>query len=84
MKKLLKLIESVSGKRIAVWGDFLLDRYIYAYAERLSREAPVPILKFERERYDLGGAGNTAKNITSLGGEAYAIGITGKDEKPSA
>ncbi len=64
-----------------MWGDFLLDRYIYAYAERLSREAPVPILKFERERYDLGGAGNTAKNITSLGGEAYAIGITGKDEK---
>ncbi len=81
MKKLLKVLERFSSVRAVVWGDYLLDRYIYAFAERLSREAPIPILKYEGEREDLGGAGNTAKNAAALGARVEAAGFCGRDER---
>ncbi len=74
-----EIAEKFRGKRIAVYGDLILDHYIYGYAERISREAPIPILKFEGEKYELGGAGNTASNLAALGAEVEVFGVVGRD-----
>ena len=78
---LLKIIENFKNKKIAVWGDYILDEYIYTLSHRVSREAPVLILKYQGTDYSLGGAGNSVNNIKSLGGIPVPIGIVGDDEK---
>lgn len=72
-------LNKFSKKRIAIVGDVMLDHYIYGKIERVSEEAPVEILKGERETYELGGAGNVAANIASLGGNVSLFGYFGKD-----
>ncbi|MCD6453974.1 MAG: bifunctional hydroxymethylpyrimidine kinase/phosphomethylpyrimidine kinase [Candidatus Aminicenantes bacterium] len=76
-----EIIKTFGKKKILVIGDLILDHYIYGYAERISREAPIPILRFESERYELGGAANTAKNIASLGARTLVIGAIGEDQE---
>ncbi len=60
-------------------GDLMLDRYVYSDMERISPEAPVPVLLTKRKREMLGGAGNVASNVASLGGRAILIGMLGRD-----
>ena len=79
-QRLLALIASLAGRRIVVAGDFVLDRFVYGYPKRVSREAPVVILRFWKEESLPGGAGNTAANVQSLGGEPVLVGVTGGDE----
>jgi len=79
MSDLLPIIDRFSGLRIAVWGDFILDEYLYGVTRRISREAPVLILSYKRREFSLGGAGNAALNLAALGVEARAIGVTGAD-----
>jgi rfaE bifunctional protein kinase chain/domain len=81
MVNLLKIVDNFTNKKIAVWGDYILDEYINALSHRVSREAPVLILKYQNKNYSLGGAGNSVKNIKSLGGIPIPIGVIGKDEK---
>lgn len=69
----------MSGKRIAVVGDLMLDRYIWGNVSRISPEAPVPVVDMETEQARLGGAANVAKNIQSLGGEPFLVGVIGAD-----
>ena len=69
----------MNGKRIAVIGDLMLDRYIWGSVNRISPEAPVPIVDMESEQARLGGAANVAKNINALGGEPFLIGVIGAD-----
>lgn len=73
------IIKEFPKKKILVIGDIILDRYIWGRVERISPEAPVPVVDVVREDYMLGGAGNVASNIISLGGQATIVGITGKD-----
>ena len=61
-------------------GDLMLDRYMIGGVDRISPEAPVPVVRVERESSLLGGAGNVARNIVSLGGEAMLVGAVGTDE----
>lgn len=61
-------------------GDVMLDRFVYGQVSRVSPEAPVPIIRVSRETAMLGGAGNVARNIAALGGEATLIGIVGADK----
>jgi D-beta-D-heptose 7-phosphate kinase/D-beta-D-heptose 1-phosphate adenosyltransferase len=68
-----------SRARILCLGDIMLDRFAYCGIERISPEAPVPVLLVERWRSSLGGAGNVARNIASLGGEAVLMGVLGGD-----
>src|SRR5580698_2503301 len=68
-----------SGTTILCLGDIMLDRFAYCGIERISPEAPVPVLLVERRRSSLGGAGNVARNIASLGGEAVLMGVLGGD-----
>ena len=79
-KKLFNLIDSFSGKKIAVWGDLILDEYLYGNTRRISREAPVLILSYQDKELSLGGAGNSLLNLKALGAEPFPIGIVGRDE----
>jgi len=79
-RRLLSLVPLFSGRRIVVAGDFVLDRFVYGHPRRVSREAPVVILRFSREDLLPGGAGNAAANARSLGGEPVAVGILGPDD----
>ena len=74
-----ELLERFAGKRILVLGDVMLDHYLWGRVERISPEAPVPVLEVRKEEYRLGGAANAALNIRSLGGEALLVGVTGTD-----
>lgn len=65
---------------VVVVGDIMLDRYIYGTANRLSPEAPVPVLKIEREAEMLGGAGNVARNLSALGATTRLVAVVGEDE----
>ncbi|HDP95601.1 MAG TPA: hypothetical protein ENN40_09610 [Candidatus Aminicenantes bacterium] len=79
-REMQQLVRKFRGKRIAVWGDLILDEYITTCAARVSREAPVLITEFESDDFRLGGAGNVAANIRALGGEPHPIGFVGRDQ----
>ena len=78
-EKLKKVLEKLKNLRILVVGDLILDRYIFGTVERISPEAPVPVVEVEREEFRLGGAANVANNLSSLGVKTYLVGITGSD-----
>src|SRR6476619_4874415 len=79
-ERLLGLIDEFAGTRVAVFGDFLADEFIYGQIARVSREAPVLILDYDATEIVPGGAGNAARNVAALGGPAVAIGVAGSDE----
>lgn len=79
-RKFAKLAKSLRGRRIAVAGDFMLDRYVWGSATRLSPEAPVPVVDFMNESQVLGGAGNVAANLAALGASVIPFGVVGEDE----
>jgi rfaE bifunctional protein kinase chain/domain len=74
-----EIITAFPNRDILVIGDLILDHYIWGKVERISPEAPVPVVEVTRESFLLGGAANVAHNIVSLGGKASVIGIAGKD-----
>lgn len=67
------------GKKVLVIGDLMLDEYIIGVAERISPEAPVPVILCERKSYGAGGAANTALNLLSLGVQVAICGVVGDD-----
>jgi rfaE bifunctional protein kinase chain/domain len=76
---LISLIDRFPGRKIAVWGDFILDEYLYGKTRRISREAPVLILSYQKGEYSLGGAGNSVLNIKALGADPLLVGVVGQD-----
>jgi D-beta-D-heptose 7-phosphate kinase/D-beta-D-heptose 1-phosphate adenosyltransferase len=64
---------------VLVVGDLMVDHFVYGRVTRISPEAPVPVVQFEREEFRLGGAANVASNIVALGGCAIAVGVVGTD-----
>lgn len=77
--KLLEHIRQFQGKRALILGDIMLDEYVWGVVERISPEAPVPVVKVERETRTVGGAGNVALNIRMLGMDAVLAGAVGED-----
>jgi len=73
------LFSKIEGKKIAVIGDIMLDRYLWGKVSRISPEAPVPVVQIEQESERLGGAANVANNISSLGGIPILFGTIGDD-----
>ena len=69
-----------SASTVLVVGDVMLDRFVEGEIERISPEAPVPVLRLARTREMPGGAGNVASNIAALGGQAVLVGLAGRDE----
>lgn len=78
-KHLGKYVKRFPAARVAVIGDLMLDRYIWGSATRISQEAPVPVVKVERETQAPGGAANVVANLLELGGQAGAYGFAGHD-----
>ena len=76
---LAELFAKISTARVLVVGDVMLDRYWYGGVDRISPEAPVPVVSVAREEERLGGAANVARNITALGGNCSLLAITGDD-----
>ena len=79
MNNLLALVEKFSRAHLLVVGDLMPDRFIRGEVERISPEAPVPVLQVVSEHASLGGAANVIHNVQSLGGRVTACGIVGKD-----
>lgn len=75
--RLKRLITRLRGKRMAVLGDLMLDRYLWGTATRLSPEAAVPVVDFEKQEEFPGGAGNVAANLAVLGAKVEAFGVIG-------
>ena len=73
------LTDRFSGAHVLCLGDALLDRFIYGEVERVSPEAPIPILRIRREEEMLGGAGNVVANIAALGAGATLVALIGED-----
>ena len=79
MEALVKTLGELGSPRVMLVGDFMLDRWIYGHAERLSPEAPVPVLRKIRQETMTGGASNIAPAITALGGKVICVGVIGAD-----
>ena len=79
-KRLLDLLRGFAGRRIAVVGDLVADEFIYGRVERVSREAPVLILRYDATVVVPGGAGNAAANVAALGGDAGLAALVGRDD----
>jgi len=77
--RLLQLTEAMKGKLVVVYGDIVADRFIYGTPKRISREAPVLILRQYRDDVLLGGAGNAINNIYSLGAQPIPVSVLGND-----
>ncbi|HEY3169277.1 MAG TPA: PfkB family carbohydrate kinase, partial [Candidatus Binatia bacterium] len=80
MNPLLAILEKFRNAHLLVVGDLMLDRFIWGEVERLSPEAPVPVLRVISENSSLGGAANVIHNVRTLGARVTACGIVGKDD----
>jgi D-glycero-beta-D-manno-heptose-7-phosphate kinase len=77
---LKSIVPRFKNKRIVVWGDLILDEYVFTSAGRVSREAPVLVTEFEKNEYLLGGAGNVVMNLLTLGAVPLPVGFVGHDD----
>jgi len=80
MSRLAQIVESFPGKRIVVIGDAIADQFIYGEISRVSREAPVFILRHEHTETTPGGAGNCAANLAALGAKVELMSVLGNDD----
>jgi len=79
-KFIREAVRGLAGGKVMIIGDLMLDHYMIGSVERISPEAPVPVVRVERETSLLGGAGNVARNIVALGGHALLVSTVGTDE----
>lgn len=75
-----KLFDDFSSVKVGVIGDVMLDTYWWGHVERISPEAPVPVVTLDKNEYRIGGAGNVALNLVSLGAKACILSVIGEDE----
>jgi D-glycero-beta-D-manno-heptose-7-phosphate kinase len=80
MKKFDELFQQFQNIRVGIIGDVMLDTYMWGHVERISPEAPVPVVLLDKRELRLGGAGNVALNIQSLGAPVFVVSVIGKDD----
>ncbi len=73
------LPSALAGRLVLIIGDLMLDHFVIGRVDRISPEAPVPVVRFDHEEYRLGGAANVAHNVAALGGRVEVIGVAGDD-----
>src|SRR6185436_8259035 len=73
------LLAAMPGRRVLVVGDVMLDEFVWGKVSRISPEAPVPVVQVTGQSFHLGGAGNVAANVRTLGGDAALVGLVGRD-----
>lgn len=75
-----KLFAQFNGIKVGVIGDVMLDTYWWGHVDRISPEAPVPVVALDKREFRIGGAGNVALNLVSLGAQVAALSVTGQDD----
>src|SRR5437762_4578342 len=80
LHRVKKLLAGADQVHVLVVGDVMLDQFIWGRVSRISPEAPVPVVEFERESFMPGGAANVARNLTALKSSADALGVIGRDD----
>lgn len=78
-KALAAMTENARNKRVVVVGDVMLDQFLYGEVERISPEAPVPVVEVKSETFHLGGAANVVRNLSALGAQVDLVGVIGDD-----
>src|ERR1700694_4771377 len=78
-ERLVELLDRAQGKRIAVIGDAMLDVYLTGDVERISPEAPVPVVRVRERKFALGGAANVAQNVVAIGAQCDLVAAIGHD-----
>jgi D-glycero-beta-D-manno-heptose-7-phosphate kinase len=81
MENFQELFKKFSSLKVGVIGDVMLDTYMWGNVDRISPEAPVPIVSLKNKDHRIGGAGNVALNIQSLGAKAFVLSVTGDDDE---
>lgn len=76
---LARALDSLAAVPVLVVGDIMLDRFVYGAVERISPEAPIPVLRIAEEAAMLGGAGNVLRNLAALGARPYGVAVVGED-----
>lgn len=84
LASLVPLTRAFGSRRVLVVGDLVADHYVYGETDRVSREAPVLIVRYESAEVKLGGGANAAANVRSLGGQVTAVGALGRDQMGDA
>ena len=79
MEDFKKLFDALTSLKVGVIGDVMLDTYMWGRVERISPEAPVPVVSLNNKEYRIGGAGNVALNCRSLGAGAFMLSVIGDD-----
>ena len=74
------LSHAIADKTVLCVGDLMLDEFVYGEVSRISPEAPAPVIAARRSETNIGGAGNVARNIASLGGRCIFVGLVGSDD----
>ena len=74
------LLHAMTRQTVLCVGDLMLDEFVYGEVSRISPEAPAPVIAVKRSETDIGGAGNVARNVASLGGRCLFVGLTGNDD----
>src|SRR5213596_3483841 len=80
VSRVRKLLETARQTRILVLGDVMLDQFLWGRVARISPEAPVPVVEFERESFMPGGAANVARNLADLNAPTELFGVVGQDD----
>ncbi len=75
----IEKLQEITHKKVLVFGDYMVDKYIIGNVNRISPEAPIPVIEVDQEQIKLGGAGNVINNLISLGTTVRAIGCVGDD-----
>lgn len=78
-QRVRQIVRKFKGARVLVVGDVMLDHFLWGNVSRISPEAPVPVVDFQRESFMPGGAGNVARNLKGLGAETELFGVIGSD-----
>src|SRR5215467_1928866 len=81
MENYQRLFESFTNLKVGVIGDVMLDTYMWGRVDRISPEAPVPVVVLDEKEYRIGGAGNVALNCHSLGSQVFILSVTGDDNE---
>ncbi|MBO6785178.1 MAG: bifunctional heptose 7-phosphate kinase/heptose 1-phosphate adenyltransferase, partial [Alphaproteobacteria bacterium] len=82
--RLIEWLDRLSDAHVLCVGDVMLDRFVYGDVDRISPEAPIPVLHIKREALAVGGAGNVARNLSALGAGVRLFGVIGDDGAGSA
>ncbi len=80
-RELLRILDRLETPRVLIVGDLILDRYVTGEVERISPEAPIPLLTARHSEMRLGGAGNVAANLRAMKAEVEVLGVTGRDDR---